>query len=518
MGVVYSTLPKPKGNLSVSYRKSDYGGSSITVNIDVGPVIFLSSTKMRFYATTTYSSTLAFGVRWFKCNIKVNCQDGSSITSNNYTSDYSDPYTFYGEITTTSPITSITMGERGIESFFADSTGLTKAVPAISGTFEQTIPVVQASSPYIVVKSHKLTQILLPAAPTKGQWFRIKCGVNCMAYIHTLGIPVDNGTSATVFNSFGPPAHGSVMENMQAPASSYASHGFTMNTLDSCMILYNGEQWIVQEYRNGGPNIDYSGITGNGKIYSYWNTVPLTDSSRINLLASSPEVTICNMSSGSRSVQLPDPSTFIGVKYILAALTGAGQTLSIVAPYNTSTQKYMFEEANENPYGTGITWTGITPWQFQNLEDGNGKYGNCLTFTAKTGNQIAVTLFSDGAWWWILNAHIGQYAYTNTQNIAGKVALTDVVICINSETYTGATLPVITGAGAQPRYVKLLRPNNSTPAYASPVSTSVKLAGTTDTTSMVYNPYLDNTALSFIGYQKADGTTEYFTTGAFIGY
>ena len=279
MGIVYSKLPRPLANLSKTYEKVDSSNAgSITSYIDVGPILFLAPNKIRFYSSATYTISLSEGDWWFRCNIQINCEDDSKVISNNYVTDYDKPFMFSGELTTSSPITSITIPDRGIASFMDDSTGATSASPAISGDFERTIPVVQATSPYIVVKSYKLTHILLPAAPVEGQWFRIKCGINCMAYIHTLGIPIDN----TVTTSFVTDSLSTNMVNMQSISGTYTAHGFTMNTLDSCMLIYNGQQWILQEYRNGGPNIDYDGI-GGGTIYSYWNTVPVNDLSLIHI-------------------------------------------------------------------------------------------------------------------------------------------------------------------------------------------------------------------------------------------
>ncbi len=505
-----NTTPKPYGNLSSPYIKADKGGDlyQLYTKLYFGPIVFLSPTKVRIYVRcqNTKTSIIVYYSELY-VNLILNTVSGNIITNNHdkYTSNDDYDTTFSGEFETTEPIKSITCNYvRG----YIDATSASSS-PAISGTFESTIPVITPTQPYIVTASYKMTHILLPQNPVTGQWYRIKSGINARVHIHTLGVPVDNaGLTAT---SYICNQQYKSMQNASNITTPYTAYGFTMEEQDSCMVIFNGSVWVLQEYRNGGLNGVFTSVIIPMLLDQYLSWSTLSPSSVGITPLPSSDVVITDLYTGNKIFQLPNPATYIGIKYILAkTLTNnTTYTLSVMAPVDGG-GNYLLEDGNEvNSF-----------FDIFNPAPIGQKKGNLLTCKLVYGNQICLTLLSDGTKWWIMNTYLGQYTATTNNTPANKIASTSTLSCITNPYYTAITLPALAGISskATPQYSKLLRTPNNLGIVASS-TTGSSIAGTTDIDIVFNTAYKDNTALSFIAYQNpSSGITEYYMTGSFIGY
>jgi len=254
-----------------------------------------------------------------------------------------------------------------------------------------TFPISRVIAPMCFISSP--AQVLLPQNPTTGQQVFLKMCRDGTTGIHGGSIKVENGFYSSTL-------------------SGTTDYGFLMTSNDACTLIYDGATWCIMNYFDG---VNY--FTGNYvRGYINWAT-PSTIGTQVLITSS---VTLCDISTSDKFLNLPNPAGSLRLLYIIARNGGGSNNRVRVYP---------------NSYG---------------LENNPVGYDHVYIYPDASSKNATLCLISDGSKWWVLNMFDGHGVLFDTTVETRRAINTNKtfnVLSPSSGDIDGFTLPSVSITG-----------------------------------------------------------------------
>jgi hypothetical protein len=312
--------------------------------------------------------------------------------------------------------------------------------------------------------------ICLPTNVYTGYFIRIKNVTKNKLFVHALNKIIEDGVNGRIISKISTTDFIDYNDNITISASEC---GFIMPKNASCMLLYDGSRWLIDEYYSGQRSPFFNIIEGVTPV----NTTMINNA-----------VVIANINSANKFVQLPDPSGLL--RHI------------IIISYGSSLyQLYFTVGSSSSAKIDGISYSQYNWWGIRPVS---------------TNQNAAVTLLSNGIDWYVMSCTDGvSINFDNNINDYTPVKNTHTTLISNTD---GLSLipTIIPSSGSAIFYLKhgIVSPFNNSLIITT--TDGAFIGGNTNVHRTWLDGKLNRSAGSVLG-TNVNGTPMFFLLSYFMG-
>lgn len=332
-------------------------------------------------------------------------------------------------------------------------------------------PINYITSSHVFIGSNQnstfqVEHVCLPPNPVKGQFHYIKNATELNTFVHTFNIKIDENSAYYYTTTL------SGMQNDNSyKVYTLSEWGFIIGPLHSCLVIFDGTRWVIQEYFNGltlSPTYNFVSIPAVTPVEL---TKPLT---------------ICDIGSGlTKYLRLPDPDGSLKVLRVIC----------MSSTQNNSGSIYILPSIiSSTPFPSYIENNDTISVQ---LRPAAGIMNACITFIAALGG------------WWVQNVYEGSTIVHATDTTV-RPSPSKPITVLQTAGLTGVQLPALTTDGVAHEFmIKKLGANSGTGIIANTTNASSVVIGSGLANSVFSNTWTTDTAITLYGI-KSSGITRYY--------